>query len=276
MSSERSRESPHFCKGGGDNVQLTVLGRYSPFPPAGGACPGYLLRHEGFHLLLECGSGTVARLQEFMPLEALDHVVLSHLHGDHCADVSVLKYAANYTVSPSARAARRGTRPDDESRGNPTIIYAPDEPEEEFRRLNHKDALLARPIGPGESLALGPFHLHFAATEHPLPCVATRIECGGRTLVYTGDTARCASVEDLARGADLLLAEASLPESCTDFRGHMRASEASDLARSAGVGRLLLTHFWPEADTEEYVLHAQAADENLPVAAAVEGKTYTV
>ena len=66
------------------------------------------------------------------------------------------------------------------------------------------------PVGPG-SFSLGPFEVTLARTAHPVECYAIRLTAGGRSLVYTGDTGPCERVVELARGADVLLAEAAHP-----------------------------------------------------------------
>ena len=38
-------------------MKLTVLGCYGPYPPAGGACSGYLLEEGGTRVLIDCGNG---------------------------------------------------------------------------------------------------------------------------------------------------------------------------------------------------------------------------
>nr|MBA2560051.1 MBL fold metallo-hydrolase [Propionibacteriales bacterium] len=66
------------------------------------------------------------------------------------------------------------------------------------------------------------------------------------TLVYSGDTARCLSIERFAAGADLLLAEASFLEEADNPRHlHMTGAEAASVAELAAVGRLVLTHIPP-------------------------------
>jgi ribonuclease BN (tRNA processing enzyme) len=98
------------------------------------------------------------------------------------------------------------------------------------------------PVGPG-SFTLGPFEVTLARTAHPVECYAIRLSVDGRTLVYTGDTGPSERVVDLARGADVLLAEAAHPPGPDLPAGlHLTGREAGEHAAAAGVGRLLLTH----------------------------------
>ena len=66
-------------------------------------------------------------------------------------------------------------------------------------------------VGPG-AWELGPFPVTTARTAHPVECYAIRLSAAGRSLVYTGDTGAVRRRGPLARGADVLLAEAAHPE----------------------------------------------------------------
>ena len=71
-------------------MRLTVLGGAGGFPPARGACSGYLVEHDGFRLLVDPGYAIVPRLLELVPAEAIDAVLVSHGHPDHVADLNPL------------------------------------------------------------------------------------------------------------------------------------------------------------------------------------------
>ncbi len=243
-------------------MKLTILGRYSPYPPADGACPGYLVTSKGESLLLDCGSGVVARLQRHIEFAQLKVVILSHLHGDHCSDIQVLRYAIDQDIRSQV--------------DHPGItVYAPPEPDEEFRRLAYKKALWARSLTDGQQFTVGPFRVRVQETDHPLTCFAVRIEDGQHTLTYTGDTAFFPQLAEFARGSDLLLAEASLSPTEEGFRGHMTGAQAGHLAEAARVKQLMLTHFWPASDPKS-LANAASDMTAAPVWVAEEDQTYSV
>src|SRR5882724_7923726 len=71
-------------------VKITVLGGCGAWPAAGQACSGYLVEHGGFRLVIDPGYATVPRLLELVPAAAVDAVLVSHGHPDHCADLNPL------------------------------------------------------------------------------------------------------------------------------------------------------------------------------------------
>src|SRR4028118_1655694 len=78
-------------------MRITVLGKSPSWQDAGGACSGYLIEHEGFRLLLDCGNGAFAKLRRFADYAAVDAVVISHLHADHFLDLVPFSYALTYS-----------------------------------------------------------------------------------------------------------------------------------------------------------------------------------
>ena len=89
-------------------MRLTVLGGAGGWPPAGGACSGYLIEHDGFRLLVDPGYAIVPRLLEIVDPGEIDAVLVSHGHPDHVADLNPLLRARLMTndASPPLPASR--------------------------------------------------------------------------------------------------------------------------------------------------------------------------
>lgn len=249
-------------------MRLTVVGCSGSFPGPDSAASCYLVEHEGFALVLDLGSGAVGPLQRYVDLDAVDAVHVSHLHADHCADLCGYYVARKY--SPTGEPAR------------PLDVYGP----AGTRRLiagayggiseQHLDEVFAfHDVRPGVR-TLGPLTLRTARTAHPVECYAVRVEAGGRSLVYTGDTGPAEAVTELARGADLLLAEASFVHGADNPPDlHLTGHQAGLMAAAAGVGRLVLTHVPPWHDPAAAVTEASAAYGRTAELARV-GATYEV
>jgi ribonuclease BN (tRNA processing enzyme) len=83
------------------------------------------------------------------------------------------------------------------------------------------------------------------------PVLGLRLEAQDSTLAFTGDTAACANVIELARGADLLVHDATLaatvaPPRPGGSRHHCTAREAGEQAQAAQAHRLALVHIGAE------------------------------
>ena len=81
--------------------------------------------------------------------------------------------------------------------------------------------------------------------EHGREAIGVRAEAAGRVIAISGDTAPCAGIGRLARGAHLLVHEATFLEDAPGGTapGHSTARDAGVAAREAGAETLVLTHF---------------------------------
>ena len=209
-------------------MKLTILGNNGPYPCPGGACSGYLLTSDSgnTNLLIDCGTGTLANLSKVLSWDALDAVLLSHLHFDHMSDMLPMQYALQF--HPRAEALR---------------VWAPMTPAP-VRALLDVPAYALQPM---EDVQIGEFSVRFFPGRHPVQSFAMRFECDGAAFVYTGDTNEIEGLGRFAENADLLLADAGL--SSADWKiaaPHLSAAGCGRLARSANVKRLLLTHLNPK------------------------------
>lgn len=243
-------------------MKLTVLGAYGPYPPAGGACSGYLLEHAGFSVLIDCGNGVLSRLQQFIELGELGAIIVSHLHSDHLSDLFIIRYALLF--KPGKGESER-----------PLPVYAPAEPAEEYVRLPYENVYAVEALAEELELRLGPFTFTFLRTQHSIPCFAMAVYlAGAKKLIYSADTEYFPLMADFARGADLFLCESNYLEKdlARGAGNHLSARQAASLAREAGVGTLLLTHLLPFRDPQLYLQEASRVFKNVEI--AQEGMVY--
>jgi ribonuclease BN (tRNA processing enzyme) len=255
-------------------VLLTVLGCSGSVPGPNSPASGYLIEADDFLMVLDFGNGTLAELQCYCDPFLLGAVMFSHLHPDHCADFSALTVFRRYHPSASTRAT--GKLP----------VYAPADAPARFVAAyapNSKE-LLEEDLSDTydfhalrqETFRVGPFEVTAARVAHPCEAYGFRVTHGGRTLVYTGDSGPCDSLDKLADSADLLLSEASWthqpdrPEAM-----HLSGHQAGELATKAGVGKLLITHVAPWTDREAVLAEARAVYPGEARLAEL-GDTYTV
>jgi ribonuclease BN (tRNA processing enzyme) len=234
-------------------VQLTVLGCSGSTSGPRAAASGYLVEAAGFLLGVELGHGTLAELMAMRDPDELDALLFSHLHPDHCADFTALTVVRRYHPTP-LRAQRLPVYAPREAPERFVAAYSPDAAERATEDLT--DVFEFHPLAEG-TVQIGPFEVLAAPALHPCDAFSFRIVHDGRSLVYTGDTGTSATIERLAKSADVLLAEASwthAPDRPPDM--HMSGVEAGRLAQTADAGRLLLTHLGPWTDPDAVLAEA--------------------
>lgn len=216
-------------------MRMTVLGSCGAWPAAGRACSGYLIEDDGFRLLVDPGYATMPRLLRYAEAREVDAVLISHGHPDHCADLNPLLRARGLDPDPAP------CLPVHALPGSLDRVLALDRP----GMLEGTFALNA--FTTGKRFEIGPFTVDTWALPHSVPNAGLRLTSGGRVLAYTGDTGPCRELADLARDADLFLAEATFADEvpAEDARHLSSARQAGEYAARAGAGHLMLTHLWP-------------------------------
>jgi ribonuclease BN (tRNA processing enzyme) len=255
-------------------VQLQVMGAGGAAVESGRAGPGYLLWVQGKpRVLVDAGGGVALRLADTGARSAdLDVVLLSQLHATHTAGFAALVQAVNEqgrtrplpVYGPSGNRSMPHTIDFvralfDPNRGvyrhlgdilNPLAKGAwrldPHDVREKPRKLGvarkPEDELLVAFTGPG---------LRAVATYVPharAPVLAWRIETGGKSVVFAGDTnGKTERLALLAHGADLLVAHHAINESASaeELASNMPPSMIAQLARTSGARQLVLAHRAP-------------------------------
>ena len=262
-------------------MRLTVLGKSPSWQDAGGACSGYLVEHEGTTVLLDCGNGVFSKLRRFRDYTKVDAVVVTHLHADHFLDLVPFAYALTYAPRQQPVAVARWPGTDTPAR--PRLIV-PEGGGEVFRRVVGawgpeeliENAFAIEEYGEATTPRIGGLQLTFQPVPHFTRTFACAFSADGRRLVFGSDSSPSDNLVEIARDADLVLMEATLPRPEREGpRGHLTPGEAGEHAAAAGVRRLLLTHISDELDTLWATAQARAAFAG-PVQIAQEGLTIEV
>lgn len=265
-------------------IRLTFLGTGAAVPSVERNVSAMMLEREGVPLLFDCGEGTQRQMMRYAVGFTVADLFLTHYHADHTLGLPGLlrtmglqDRTAAFTVYGPPDAERhirplidlgmerpkfpvevRELRPGDvlergdhilevgeASHKGAALCYALVEKPRLGRFDPERAELLGIPEGPlrgrihrGESITL-----ENGQTVHPQDLVGpTR---PGRRVVLSGDTAPSAAVRRLAKGADLLVHEATFSEEdrvrARETR-HSTARQAAEVARDAGVKELVLTH----------------------------------
>jgi ribonuclease Z len=259
-------------------IEVTLLGTGSPIPDPNRAGPSTLVRAGGQVFLVDCGRGVLQRAAAAgVGAAGLSALLLTHLHSDHIAelgDLVITSWVTNFAPDPA-----------------PLPIVGPPGTAEtveatlkafghdiDYRIAHHADLNAPPPIEVHEYTE-GPVWdrdgvtIRVAPTDHrPVaPTIGFRIEFGGASVVLAGDTVPCASLDELAGGADALVHAAirkdiliHVPQQrvkdVCDY--HSSVQEAAATAARAGVGTLVLTHYVPAiAPGQEEQWRALAATE---------------
>lgn len=221
-------------------MELTVLGKYGPYPKAGtGASSGYLVKNRGDYLVMDMGSGTLSRLMAVCDIKQIHHIFISHLHFDHTSDLLPFRYLLE----------------DLDHRVN---IYTHKENSEWYKILFDHPKFNMVDISDGTDVKIGSMELSFLKMEHTSEDYAVIVK-GDKTLCYTGDTVYNDNIKRCFSVSDTVLADCSKP---AGFAGpHMNIAIAKELQKKYGK-KIIATHLSPSFDPSAEIQEG----ENITVA----------
>jgi ribonuclease BN (tRNA processing enzyme) len=264
-------------------VRITVLGKSPSWQDAGGACSGYLVEDGETCLLVDCGSGVLAKLRQLRDYVDVDAVVISHMHADHFLDL--IPYANALTFTPRQQPVPVERWPGTASPVRPQLLLPPGG-SEIVRTITAAggqaelvgEAFRTREYDPAESEQIGSLRLRFQPVPHYTPTNAIEVtsSTGSGRFTFGADHGPTDALCGFAHATDLLMLEATLPCPERDGpRGHITPGEAGEHAARCQAARLVLTHISDELDWEWAKAEAQRAYSG-PVEVALPGNTYTV
>jgi ribonuclease Z len=281
-------------------LSATFLGTGAACPTIDRNVSGLAVAREGETFLFDCGEGTQRQMMRYGVSFSFTEVFFSHWHADHFLGITgllrtlglldrtlpmtlygpkgaerILSQAVNlgferpkFKVDIVELKAGQVLKRDDYEIQVVPVDHRTDSVGYalvEHLRLGRFDPERARELGVPEGPLWGKIHKGEAVTLADGRTVTPDELVGkarpGRRLVYSGDTRPCPALLEAARGADLLIHEATFGEDERDRAretGHSTAREAAEVARQAGARQLALTHISARYSREAPELLAEA------------------
>lgn len=268
------------------SLALRLLGTAASRPTVERNVSSVAVVREGETLLFDCGEGTQRQMMRYGVSFGLRDIFFTHFHADHVIGVIGLLRTMSLQGRSDPlrlwgpRGASRTMRRAEEfgmdrlsfplevrelepeqcvNRGDYDIVPFPADHRGaravgyalvEHDRKGRFNPDLARELGIPEGPLWGEIHRGRNVTLDDGRVIEPSVLVGparpGRRVVLTGDTRPSPATVAAARGADLLVHEATFGDEEGERAvetGHSTAREAAQVAREAGVGTLLLTHF---------------------------------
>jgi ribonuclease BN (tRNA processing enzyme) len=207
-------------------------------------------------LLLDCGASSLIAMRRFgVDPQAIDTVILSHLHGDHFGGVPFLILDGQF--KRRTRALMVAGPPGVEKRVREAMeVFFPGSTRIE-RKFETRFVELADRV----AVEVGPVHVTGFEVSHAsgAPPFALRIAGEGKVVAYSGDTEWTESLVDAARGADLFIAEALFYDK--RVRYHLDLATLLEHRARLECRRLILTHMGEDVLARLDGLAVEAAED---------------
>lgn len=264
------------------NIEIIPLGTVAPYPKENKNCPGFLIKYKDYNIMLDCGNGCTRLMDLPKDLSNLK-IFISHLHPDHFGDlVSLLqaiyvykKYGMIeneinlYIPNDDKITESYGYVDNDGWAASKNVIKN----SIEYRYIEKyaKEANVNLIGYNNLNLNFNDIKITTQKVPHPISTYAFRIDTNIGSITYSADTGTNNYLRKFAKDSDIFICESTfLKGQYRTDDNHLYAYEAALIAKDANVGKLLLTHFWPEIEKEQYVKEAQKIFDNTE--AAIEGK----
>jgi ribonuclease BN (tRNA processing enzyme) len=218
-------------------MKLTIVGSGDAFGSGGRLQTCFHLAVAETEVLVDCGATSVIGLQKLgLDPDRISSIFISHLHGDHFAGLVWFLLHAHYVTKRTAPLTIAGPAGLSERLAAASEALFPGSSKTE-RRF----AVTYLEYG-AEPLQLGPVKMSAFEVHHPSGATpyALRLEGGGRTLSFSGDTEWVESLVAAANGSDLFITECFTFDTQVGYHMTWRKVEAN-LDR-LGAKRVLLTH----------------------------------
>ncbi len=224
-------------------MEIYFLGTGTITPNPRRAPPGIILKLDNYCLLFDSGPGTVHRMKKAgFSFNDIDILLYTHFHIDHIGDLPSFIFCTKYHLAPREKPLKI-IGPKGIKEFYFKLLEAYGEQLEVKYKLTFKEMARGRFITPDFSIFSEP-------VEHTRESIAYKVIKDNKTFVYSGDTDYCKGLIRLAKNADILILECSLPRK---MKGHLDPEHCGKIAAETNCKKLVLTHFYPETNPDEAI-----------------------
>ena len=239
-------------------MKVKVLGSVSPFAYEDKKGISFLVTSGNDKVVLDLGEGAISNLSLPDDLENLT-IVISHLHRDHICGLLPLSYATLvYKNHGLLKSKIKVYIPADKKSDVKSFVKSlTDDSVFDIIEYNERSVI-----------NVGDMQITFRQTVHGPLTFATKIISNNRIFVYSADTGyKHNTLEFFARNADLFICESTFLKDEIKLKDiHLSTIEAANIARNAGVDKLVLAHFWPTHERTNYLNETKFIFQNTYVA----------
>lgn len=210
-------------------MKVYFLGTNGWFDTDLGNTLSVLVKTKQAYIVFDAGSG-LYKLDKYIKDSRPIYLFLSHFHLDHIIGLHALD-KFNFIQSINVFG------PKGIKEMFKLIINAP------YSKPVHKLKTKVRVAAINKDSRF-PFNISFRKLIHSNQCYGYRLSADNKTIAFCTDTGPCKGIDVLAKDADLLIAESSLPPGRVDTKWpHLNPEQAAKIAKSSKVGKLALVHF---------------------------------
>lgn len=242
-------------------VTVQFLGSGDAFGSGGRFQTCLYVRSEAARFLVDCGASSLIAMKRFgVSSGEIDFVLLTHLHGDHFGGIPFFVLDAQLVDKRTRRLVVAGPPGTKKRVADAQELMFPGS-----SRMALRFPLDIVELAPGRPQALEGITVTPYVVEHPSgdPPLALRIECDGRVIAYSGDTAWTPALLPVARDADVFIAEAYTFD--TQMKIHLDYQTLVARLHELGPKRLVVTHMSAEMLARVGALDGEFAEDGKTI-----------
>lgn len=232
-------------------MKLFTLGTGAAWPDGDRSAPAFLVVVNDEPYLIDCGGGTSHQLMRVgVKPSSITNIFLTHVHIDHCVEFPSIVFGSYLTGKQGSFNVYgpTGVKHFTESIFDDTYDFA----KTMMQKLRGLEiSINTSEFMDGVVFSNDDLTVTALPVQHGIETLAFKFVADGKTLVFSGDTAPCDNIVEIAKDADVLVIECSFPESSGIKKGHCIPSQVGEIAATARAKKIILTHLFPVCKGKE-------------------------